>query len=75
MTLAVRIEQLGAFRLRDFERPVQLSAIVAPGARYDDHVRVRAIPADGHNLIAPVTSFVGRAEDVARCRAGWGPGA
>ena len=70
----VRTEHLGAYRLRDFEWPVQLSAVVAPGDRHDDHVRVRAIPADGHNLIAPVTSFVGRAEDVSEVQSRVGPG-
>ncbi len=70
----VRIEQLGAFRLRDFERPVQLSAVVAPDDRHDDLVRVRAIPADGHNLVAPVTSFVGRAEDIGEVQTRLGPG-
>ena len=70
----VRIEQLGAFRLRDFERPVQLSTVVAPGDRLDDLVRVRAIPADGHNLIAPVTSLVGRADDIGEVQTRLGPG-
>jgi predicted ATPase/class 3 adenylate cyclase len=60
----VGIEPLGAFRLRDFDRPVRLAAVVDAGARPAATVAVRAVPADGHNLVPTLTSFVGRADDV-----------
>ncbi len=69
----VRIEPIGAFRLRDFDGPVRLAAV---GATDDDAVpaTVRAVPAEGHNLVAPVTSFVGREADVADVAARLGGG-
>lgn len=62
--VTVGIEPLGAFRLRDFERPVRLAAVFAAGARRGAHVPVRAMPAEGHNLLPALTSFVGRADDI-----------
>ncbi len=61
---AVRFAQLGAFRLRDFDRPVRLAAVVGEGQTLDEPPTVRAIPAEGHNLVAALTSFVGRAADI-----------
>jgi predicted ATPase/class 3 adenylate cyclase len=60
----VGIEPLGAFRLRDFERPVRLAAVVEPGTSPRAAIAVRAVPAEGHNLVPTMTSFVGRADDV-----------
>jgi predicted ATPase/class 3 adenylate cyclase len=61
----VRFQPIGSFRLRDFERPVRLTAVRAAGDPGDGPVAVRAVPADGHNLMTPTTSFVGRDDDVA----------
>ena len=62
---AVRFQRIGAFRLRDFEQPVRLAAVRAADDDADQPVVVRAVPAEGHNLMAPTTSFVGRSDDVA----------
>ena len=52
--LPVRVVTIGAFRLRDFDGAVRLSTpVVAPDASIDHPVSVRAVPADGHNLVAP----------------------
>ena len=60
-TAPVTIDRVGLFRLRDFEQPVTLSAVgVAWGSRLPHPVPVRAVPAHGHNLVAPTTTFVGR---------------
>jgi predicted ATPase/class 3 adenylate cyclase len=61
----VRFQRIGAFRLRDFEQPVRLAAVRAADDDADAPVVVRAVPAEGHNLMAPTTSFVGRSDDVA----------
>ena len=61
----VRIEPIGAFRLRDFDGPVRLAAVWATDEDAGPAVTVRALPADGHNFVHPTTSFVGRARDVA----------
>jgi predicted ATPase/class 3 adenylate cyclase len=70
----VRIEQIGAFRLRDFDRPVVLSAVGSTGLEMSRSVPVRAVPAQGHNLIAPSTSFVGRDEAIEDVTKRLGPG-
>ncbi|HEX2849053.1 MAG TPA: adenylate/guanylate cyclase domain-containing protein [Acidimicrobiales bacterium] len=59
----IDVVSLGRYRLRDFEEPVRLYALVAPGI-VPDVPAVRAVPAEGHNLVAPPTSFVGRDADV-----------
>ena len=60
-----RVERLGRFRVRDFEGPAELFAAFAPGVETVDAApRVR--PADGHNLVRPSTSLVGRGDDLAR---------
>ena len=63
-TASVTIERVGSFRLRDFEQPVTLSAVGARGSRMPHHVPVRAVPAHGHNLVAPTTTFVGREDAI-----------
>jgi predicted ATPase/class 3 adenylate cyclase len=55
----VAVQPLGRFRVRDFDEPVQLFELMGPGLR-TDFPSVRALPADGHNLVAPPTSFYGR---------------
>jgi class 3 adenylate cyclase len=62
---SVATRSVGAFRLRDFDKPAQLFAVAAPGAPLDADIPVRAIPAAGHNLVAPATTFVGRQDAVA----------
>ncbi len=70
---AGRVERLGRFRVRDFEGPVELFAAFAPGAEaVDTPPRVR--PADGHNLVRPSTSLVGRGDDLAHVVALTRPG-
>ena len=59
-TAQVTIDRVGSFRLRDFEQPVTLSAVVPRGGLLMHPVPVRAVPAHGHNLVAPTTTFVGR---------------
>jgi predicted ATPase len=59
-TAQVTIDRVGSFRLRDFEQPVTLSAVGPRGTRLPHPVPVRAVPAHGHNLVAPATTFVGR---------------
>ena len=70
----VAIEPVGTFRLRDFDQPVTLSAVSAPGARLPRPVPVRAVPAQGHNLIAPTTTFVGRDEEASELGRRLAPG-
>jgi predicted ATPase/class 3 adenylate cyclase len=60
----IELVNLGLFRLRDFEDPVRLFQPVArdlPG----DFPPVRALPAEGHNLVPPRTRFVGRRSEIA----------
>ena len=71
---AVRFQPIGAFRLRDFERPVRLAAVRAADEEADQPVAVRAVPAEGHNLMTPTTSFVGRGDEVADLAARLGGG-
>jgi predicted ATPase/class 3 adenylate cyclase len=54
---------LGRFRLRDFEDDVHLFTLAGPGLP-GDLPPVRAVPADGHNLVLPPTRFVGRLDEV-----------
>ncbi len=61
---AVHVERLGRFRVRDFEDPAELYRASVPGAAADLPPRVR--PADGHNLVRPSTSLVGRDADLTR---------
>jgi predicted ATPase len=70
----VRFEPIGAFRLRDFDRPVRLAAVLDPHQRRDDPISVRAVPAEGHNLVAAATSFIGREADVDHLQARLQPG-
>ena len=63
----VQLCPLGRFRVRDFRAPVALHAATGPGVlRVEGPPRV--LPADGHNLVRPATSLVGRGDDVARLR-------
>ncbi|HEY5143170.1 MAG TPA: adenylate/guanylate cyclase domain-containing protein [Solirubrobacteraceae bacterium] len=59
------VERLGRFRVRDFEGPAELYRAAGPGAAVVD-LPPRVRPADGHNLVRPSTSLVGRDDDRAR---------
>jgi predicted ATPase/class 3 adenylate cyclase len=59
---------LGHYRLRDFDAPVGLHEVRVDGL-HGAAGALRAVPADGHNLVRPATSFVGRAGEVAQARA------
>lgn len=54
------LRPLGRFRLRDFDEPVQLYQVVDPKLP-NDFPAVRAIPAEGHNLVRPLDATIGRA--------------
>ncbi|MBI5948987.1 MAG: adenylate/guanylate cyclase domain-containing protein [Chloroflexi bacterium] len=65
---------VGCFRLRDFDDTVRLFQLTGPGL--DPHFPgVRALPADGHNLVRPANAFIGRDNDVARVASLLKPGA
>lgn len=64
---------LGRFRVRDFDEPVQLFQLSGHGLPAE-FPAVRALPADGHNLVPPPTSFHGRDEEVSDVVARLGPG-
>jgi predicted ATPase/class 3 adenylate cyclase len=58
------LRSLGHYRVRDFEEPVELFQPVGVGLD-ELFPPLRALPADQHNLVAPITSLVGRAEELA----------
>jgi predicted ATPase/class 3 adenylate cyclase len=64
---------LGQYRLRDFDSPTRLYQVVGPGLP-GVFPAVRAVPADGHNLVLPATSFHGRGDDVQQLTARLRPG-
>ena len=55
----VELVPIGRYRLRDFEGPAPLCQLAGPELA-STFPAVRALPADGHNLVAPPTPFVGR---------------
>jgi len=64
---------LGRFRLRDFDKPVQLLQVTGAGLP-SEFASLRALPADGHNLVRPPTSFIGRDDSLAALAKLLGPG-
>ena len=69
----IGLTALGRFRLRDFDAPVRLFQVV--GERLpDEFPSVRALPAEGHNLVRPPTNFVGRDDALAAVNELLGPG-
>jgi predicted ATPase/class 3 adenylate cyclase len=58
-----RLVPLGRFRVRDFPEPVILHRLVIDGTD-DRDLPPRVVPADGHNLVRPVTTFHGRRHDL-----------
>ncbi|HEX6418983.1 MAG TPA: BTAD domain-containing putative transcriptional regulator [Acidimicrobiales bacterium] len=67
------LRSLGRYRLRDFDGPVRLFRLMAPGLD-GEFPAVRAMPVDGHNLPSPPTPLVGRDADVAGVRDRLAPG-
>lgn len=57
------LASLGRFRVRDFSEPVTLHRLVIDGVDGRD-LPPRVVPADGHNLIRPLTTFHGRRRDL-----------
>ena len=53
------LRPLGRYRLRDFESPVRLYQVVAPGLE-PEFPAVRAVPADSHNIVPDPRPMVGR---------------
>lgn len=53
---------VGRFRLRDFDEPVCLRQLTAPGLEVT-FPAVRALPAEGHNVVRPANTFIGREEE------------
>ena len=62
--VGVELRPVGSYRLRDFDGPAPLFQLAADDLP-SDFPAVRALPADGHNLVAPPDPFVGRAGEVA----------
>jgi len=61
-TQAASSTRIGAYRLRDFDEPPVLHRIDPFGLTSND-MPPRATPAQQHNLVVPLTSFVGRSSD------------
>lgn len=59
---ASMLRPLGSFGIRDFDEPVRLFQAVTGTEPEGGFPAVRAVPADGHNLYRPPTTFVGRNE-------------
>jgi predicted ATPase/class 3 adenylate cyclase len=63
-TRDVSMVPLGRYRVRDFDAPARLHAVIAAGMPIVDAVpRVR--PAEGHNIVPPTSPLLGRDQDVA----------
>ncbi len=53
----------GRYRVRDFDEPVELFLVDAPGVAVNG-TPLRVLPAERHNLVRPITMLVGRDPDV-----------
>ncbi len=60
----IGLKPLGRYRVRDFSDPVRLYQVLADGLD-EAFPAVRALPADGHNIVRPDTTIIGRTDDVA----------
>ncbi len=69
----VQLVPLGRFRVRDFDGPTALFRVVAAGLRRE-FPSIRAVPAEGHNLVRPPTPFVGRERELAGVVSAAAPG-
>jgi predicted ATPase/class 3 adenylate cyclase/tetratricopeptide (TPR) repeat protein len=70
---ALELRLLGRFRLRDFDEPARLYQL-AGEALAESFPAIRAMPADGHNIVLESTSTIGRDELIASVAAVIGPG-
>jgi len=61
--MQVELRVLGRFRVRDFDGPVSLFQVFAPGLR-ETFPPLRVVPADGHNLVVPQNELLGRSLDL-----------
>ena len=59
----VSFVRLGRFRLRGSDEPQPLFQLTAPGLP-DTFAAPRAVPSDGHNIVRPASSFLGRERDL-----------
>ena len=62
------LEPLGRYRVRDFDSAVRLFQLHGAGLA-QRFPAVRAVPAEGHNLVRPTTALFGRVNEMARLRA------
>jgi predicted ATPase/class 3 adenylate cyclase len=67
------LRPLGRFRVRDFDSPIELYAATGEGMPAVGSPP-RVPPADNHNLTRPITSMVGRDDDLASLADGIAPG-
>ena len=59
------LRSLGRYRVRDFDGPVRLHAVVAEGMPVIGSAP-RVPPAEGHNVISPTSPLLGRDDEVAQ---------
>jgi len=59
----VGLVAVGRYRIRDFDEPVPLFTLASDGVTADVSA-VRAVPADGHNLLVPPTRLFGRQDTI-----------
>lgn len=67
------LQSLGKYRVRDFDEPQEIFGVAAEGLS-EEQRSIRAVPAEGHNLVRPLTSTVGREALVSRLAKGLVPG-
>ena len=70
----VELVSLGRFRVRDFDGPVELLQAVGIGLD-PRRLAPRALPAEGHNLVRPLTRFIGRTAELLELTEAVVPGA
>lgn len=69
----LKVDSLGRFRVRDFDEPLRLYQVRGSGLMRE-FPAVRAIPADGHNIVHPPTATIGRTEEIATIATGLAAG-
>src|SRR6478752_2994036 len=52
---------LGRYRVRDFDEPIELLQVTG---HIGEFAPLRVLPADRHNIVAPLTSVIGRDDDL-----------
>lgn len=53
------LRPIGKFRVRDFPEPIRLYQVIGEGLA-NEFAAIRALPAEGHNIVLPATPTVGR---------------